>query len=252
MIKNYNRRDFVSRLFGATVMSMAAPVILGELIPTLSAKAGVLSGIYSFKITDFPALTVGGLVWISVPNMPAPFKNKKVIVYRKSETEFISYSESCTHQGCSVGETNFNSTTKKHVCPCHGSQFSAEGLVTKGPATSDLNSFKTTNDGSRVNIEIPNLTTGVYNNSDGDNFISNVEEYDNTVSIKCRFVNGCEVKTTIYSIDGNVIKSKMETYNVPNELSTFKLDKPTLSGTYLFVIKSSLGIEDVRKFTIVK
>lgn len=44
----------------------------------------------------------------------------------------------------------------------------------------------------------------------------------------------------------------METYNVPNELSTFKLDKPTLSGTYLFVIKSSLGIEDVRKFTIVK
>lgn len=79
MIKNYNRRDFVSRLFGATVMSMAAPVILGELIPTLCAKAGVLSGIYSFKITDFPALTVGGLVWISVPNMPAPFKNKKLL-----------------------------------------------------------------------------------------------------------------------------------------------------------------------------
>ena len=47
----------------------------------------------------------------------------------------------CTHLGCLV-------TVAEHgegfVCPCHGSRFDAQGRPTRGPATSPLESLKTT------------------------------------------------------------------------------------------------------------
>ena len=43
----------------------------------------------------------------------------------------------CTHKGCSV---SFNGTLLR--CPCHGSQFSLEGAVLRGPATVALKTYE--------------------------------------------------------------------------------------------------------------
>lgn len=37
----------------------------------------------------------------------------------------------CTHLGCVVP---FNTAEKKFICPCHGSQYSNQGRVVRGPA----------------------------------------------------------------------------------------------------------------------
>jgi cytochrome b6-f complex iron-sulfur subunit len=41
----------------------------------------------------------------------------------------------CTHLGCVVP---WNTSENKFMCPCHGSQYNAEGKVVRGPAPLSL------------------------------------------------------------------------------------------------------------------
>ena len=60
---------------------------------------------------------------------------KKAAVYRDGTGTVHAFSATCTHLGCIV---HFNGFEKCWECPCHGSQFSAEGRVLAGPAHRDL------------------------------------------------------------------------------------------------------------------
>jgi len=56
-----------------------------------------------------------------------------VIVSKRADIIEI-YSSKCTHLGCTI-----NKMENGHmVCPCHGSQFSDNGLVVQGPANKPL------------------------------------------------------------------------------------------------------------------
>jgi len=59
--------------------------------------------------------------------------NANLLVARTSETDFIAVSSICTHAGCTV-----RFATTQINCPCHGSQFSLDGSVLRGPATRPL------------------------------------------------------------------------------------------------------------------
>jgi Rieske Fe-S protein len=62
----------------------------------------------------------------------------KIIVLRKSETEFKAYSAFCPHQG---GVVFFNEKTNQFVCPLHNSKFDPDGQRLSGPARQPLSSF---------------------------------------------------------------------------------------------------------------
>jgi cytochrome b6-f complex iron-sulfur subunit len=57
---------------------------------------------------------------------------RSVAVFRDAEGVH-AVSITCTHLGCVV-----KSTPEGFECPCHGSRFSSDGLVTKGPAPRPL------------------------------------------------------------------------------------------------------------------
>ncbi|MFT4600052.1 MAG: cytochrome b6-f complex iron-sulfur subunit [Arenicella sp.] len=61
-----------------------------------------------------------------------------ICVYRIPDNKYVSSLMSCTHQGCEL-----NMAAGFYTCPCHGSEFSAEGKVLTGPADRDLKTFKT-------------------------------------------------------------------------------------------------------------
>ena len=42
----------------------------------------------------------------------------------------------CTHLGCLVGP--LNPISRRYVCPCHGSEYAADGAVLRGPAPKPL------------------------------------------------------------------------------------------------------------------
>lgn len=64
-----------------------------------------------------------------LPNVPA--------VLHHTESGFTALSLTCTHLGCTLEQDGDG-----YACPCHGSRFSAEGEVQKGPAARQLNQLR--------------------------------------------------------------------------------------------------------------
>ena len=60
---------------------------------------------------------------------------QRVAAYRDETGSVIALSPRCTHMGCTV---DWNDAEKTWDCPCHGSRYSYEGTVIRGPATNPL------------------------------------------------------------------------------------------------------------------
>ena len=76
---------------------------------------------------------------------------QRYVLIRKSETEFIALSATCTHQGCTV---RFVAASDLLQCPCHGSQFALDGAVLEGPANRALAVFDTSFDAATQTVTI--------------------------------------------------------------------------------------------------
>ncbi|MGE4063014.1 MAG: FAD-dependent oxidoreductase [Rhodospirillaceae bacterium] len=63
----------------------------------------------------------------------------KHAVYRRADGTLVEKSAVCPHMGCLV---SWNPVETCWDCPCHGSQFSAEGEVINGPATAGLSAIE--------------------------------------------------------------------------------------------------------------
>ncbi len=59
-----------------------------------------------------------------------------VVITQPSEGDFKGFSAKCTHKGCTVNKVADGTID----CPCHGSKFSLDGSVVKGPAAKPLDS----------------------------------------------------------------------------------------------------------------
>jgi Rieske Fe-S protein len=77
-----------------------------------------------------------------------------IIVYRASTTTVYAFSSICTHAGCllPIPESGFLPADGVITCPCHGSIFSTQGVVLKGPALRDLPSYYTVLSGTTLTI----------------------------------------------------------------------------------------------------
>jgi Rieske Fe-S protein len=69
-------------------------------------------------------------------------------VTRLTQTEAVSVSRICTHEGCTVALPGALGATLD--CPCHGSRFQTNGRVVNGPATRALSQFPTRIVGNEV------------------------------------------------------------------------------------------------------
>lgn len=72
-----------------------------------------------------------------------------IIIARLSTIEFAALSRACTHAGTPV---NFRFNEKDFLCPNHGSIFSTNGSVVRGPAVSPLRQFNTELNGNLLRV----------------------------------------------------------------------------------------------------
>jgi len=104
---------------------------------TLPATPAAPAGPTVAKVADVP---VGGAEAVR-------FDGKPCWVLQLQPGQFTAYSAICPHQGCSV---QFISAQEGFACPCHQSEFDAQGHVIRGPAPSNLIPIPVTSDGTSV------------------------------------------------------------------------------------------------------
>jgi Rieske Fe-S protein len=61
------------------------------------------------------------------------------LLARTSATSFTAIDATCTHEGCTVTNTDGD----QYVCPCHGSRYTRSGQVVHGPAMASLRRYTT-------------------------------------------------------------------------------------------------------------
>ncbi|MEH2370778.1 QcrA and Rieske domain-containing protein [Nostoc sp.] len=73
-----------------------------------------------------------------------------VLVVGTSKAGITAVDPTCTHAGCTVA---WKADAKKFACPCHGSEFGADGKVQKGPATDPLKTYAAKIEGNSVVVK---------------------------------------------------------------------------------------------------
>jgi cytochrome b6-f complex iron-sulfur subunit len=72
-----------------------------------------------------------------------------IVVARTNSGTFIAVSASCTHEGTNV---NYVASANDFLCPNHGAQFSSTGVVTRGPASTNLKQYNTSLTGNSLRV----------------------------------------------------------------------------------------------------
>lgn len=118
-----NRRDFFQLAFGWCVALFA-----------LGASAAAAARYMIPNVLYEPDRRYKALKPEDYPEGATFFPDLRVYLIHKGNN-FRAVSAVCTHLGCTV---NRNAEGNGFHCPCHGSQFSENGVVTGGPAPKAL------------------------------------------------------------------------------------------------------------------
>jgi len=116
-----SRRDFLA-LFGRGALWATAGVTIVALLRYLSFTEPTPPQVF---VLDEPSAYP--------PGTTTPVAEGRAFI-EHDERGLYAINATCTHLGCLVKQARSG-----FECPCHGSQFTATGAVTHGPATSPLN-----------------------------------------------------------------------------------------------------------------
>jgi cytochrome b6-f complex iron-sulfur subunit len=136
-MKTITRKEFIEQLgVGAAVLFVAA--CAGSCTKTSSSPSGPTGVNFTVDVSTGPLASNGGSIIQS-----------GVIVARTTSGSFVAVSVTCTHEG---GQLGFNSSSNIFQCPLHGATFNTGGVVTSGPASTNLQVYKTTLSGNSLRV----------------------------------------------------------------------------------------------------
>jgi cytochrome b6-f complex iron-sulfur subunit len=72
-----------------------------------------------------------------------------IIVAHTKAGEFIAVAAACTHEGTTI---QYSATNDNFHCANHGATFNDSGVVTKGPASSNLKQYNTSLTGNSLHV----------------------------------------------------------------------------------------------------
>ncbi len=150
------RRSFLT-YFSLSWLTACFPVILAACAPssTTQATANADSGDKGGAKPAIKKTADGFVVAGAVADLEkAGYLQTKEVAVSKDPAnpkKLIAVSPKCTHAGCDV---TWIPGEKKYNCPCHDSQFAADGKVLKGPATKDLAIYPAKIVGTQVLVKI--------------------------------------------------------------------------------------------------
>ncbi|MDN3677117.1 Rieske (2Fe-2S) protein [Flavobacterium paronense] len=135
------RKDFFTRVgFGAATLLI--PACIGGLASSCESEDSPSAAPTN---VDFTLDTATG----SLAANGGFLVHSGIVVARTNSGAFLAVSASCTHEGTNV---NYNASGNEFICPNHGAQFSSTGVVTQGPASTNLHQYNTSLDGTLLRV----------------------------------------------------------------------------------------------------
>jgi cytochrome b6-f complex iron-sulfur subunit len=140
-----DRKDFLSQV-GVGAAAFLAPICLGGIAGCGKSSSGSNSSVPSPPSSvDFTLDVSSG----ALASNGGFLVSQGILVARTNAGAFLAVSAACTHEGTTV---NYNAANNNFVCPNHGARFSSTGMVTLGPATTNLKSYNTSLTNSTLRI----------------------------------------------------------------------------------------------------
>jgi cytochrome b6-f complex iron-sulfur subunit len=140
------RRSFLT-YFSIAWFASCFPVVLAACAPSAADKTSAKP--VSTKTAD--GFTIVGTV--AELDKAGQLQTQEVAVSRDpvNPQKLLAVNLKCTHQGCII---KWETGEKKYECPCHDSNFSADGKVLKGPATKPLATYPVKIVGTQVLVKV--------------------------------------------------------------------------------------------------
>lgn len=126
-----NRRRFLQKIetVSAAALCGAAGLSLSGCIGFHYVNATVRGNRVSIARREFERAR---FALVDVPGVPLP-----IYVYRDDKGGFSAVSTRCMHRGCQVEPVDAHL-----VCPCHGSEYTNQGEVLRGPTLLPLQRYE--------------------------------------------------------------------------------------------------------------
>ena len=137
-----DRKDFLSQV-GVGAAAFLAPICLGGIAGC--GKSSKNSTPTAPSNVDFTLDVSSG----ALASNGGYLVSQGILVARTNSGTFLAVSAACTHEGTSV---TYNAANNNFVCPNHGAKFSSSGMVTLGPASTNLKSYNTSLTNSTLRI----------------------------------------------------------------------------------------------------
>lgn len=158
-----NRREFIAWI-GLGSVASSLPIALAACTPKTSTPSASSPETNS-PATSPPATSpeasssqtggfqVAGTVADLDKNgqLNPPIADNKVLILRDPSQQIVAVNPTCTHAGCTVA---WKADQKALVCPCHGSIFTSDGQVVKGPATRPLATYPVKTEGDEILVQV--------------------------------------------------------------------------------------------------
>lgn len=120
------------RRFLRTALGVSLGAALGGCASVVAVPVQVRAGQVRLSLADHPGLRKsGGFVKLRTGEA-----GRTLYVLALEAGGYAAVSPVCTHQGCTV-----DVQSRHLVCPCHGSTYTREGEVVRGPAPLPLRRF---------------------------------------------------------------------------------------------------------------
>lgn len=137
-----NRRRFIKKALVLSTASAASTSFISGCISYKYATYTIADNYLS--VTQEQFLEEDQFLIVDYPQLKAP-----IFLHKKNNEDFEAKLMLCTHKSCDIKPAG-----TILVCPCHGSEFSRNGNVLKGPAEKPLRNFPVTILGDEIKIKI--------------------------------------------------------------------------------------------------